>query len=46
MTFLDRYGVINNAYQPVALLPASTSTERSKHPKTGEIISKKLIVLA
>ena len=43
MTFLDRYGVTNNDYQTIALLPASTSTEISKHPKTGEIISKKWV---
>ena len=43
MTFLDRYGVNNNDYQSVALLPASTSKEISKHPKTGEIISKKWV---
>ena len=40
MTFLDRYDVKNNDYQSVALLPASTSKEINKNPKTGEIISK------
>ena len=43
MTFLDRYGVNNNDYQTVALLPASTSKEINKNPKTGEIISKKWV---
>ena len=41
MNFLDRYDVNNNDYQSVALLPASTSKEINKNPKTGEIISKK-----
>ena len=43
MTFLDRYDVKNNDYQSVALLPASTSKEINKNPKTGEIISKKWV---
>ena len=43
IAFLDRLGVRNNDSQAVALLPASTSTETSKHPKTGEIISKKWV---
>ena len=43
ITFLDRYGVNNNDYQSVALLPASTSKEVRKNYKTGEIISTKWI---
>ena len=43
LTFLDRYEVNNNDYQSVALLPASTSKEINKNPKTGEIISKKWV---
>ena len=41
--FLKRNGVNNNDYQTVALLPASTTTEISKNPKTGEIISRKWV---
>tara|TARA_Y100001968_G_scaffold185871_1_gene170212 strand:- start:1087 stop:1878 length:792 start_codon:yes stop_codon:yes gene_type:complete len=43
ISFLDRNGVKNNDYQSVALLPASTSELISRHPKTGEIISKQWV---
>jgi len=43
LAFLSRNGVKEDDYQIVALLPASTSKEISKNPKTGEIISKKWV---
>ena len=43
INFLNRHGVSNNNYQSIALLPASTSKNISKNPKTGEIISRKWV---
>ena len=39
LAFLSRYGVSNNDYQSVALLPASTVKEKYHNRRTGEIIS-------
>tara|TARA_B100000700_G_scaffold259665_1_gene294616 strand:+ start:1198 stop:1989 length:792 start_codon:yes stop_codon:yes gene_type:complete len=43
IAFLLSYGVKNNDFQSVALLPASTSKEISKNSITGEITSKKWV---
>ena len=43
LAFLKRYGVSNNEYQSVALLPASTLKEKYHNRRTGEIISSEWV---
>ena len=43
ISFLSSNGLINNDYQSVALMPASTSEQVNRNSRIGEIVSKKWV---